>query len=612
MNRISIKIAGQSGQGINVIGEILAKSLKRSGFFTFGYREYPSLIKGGNASYQVDVADQQILGPEFGTDIEVVINRQATKWYLDEMKENSIIFHDIENPRINKEEFEVIQKKNIKLIHIPAMKLSIEAGGNYVTSNIVTVGTLWKFLGQDYKIILEIVKKAFADKPQFLEVDIKCLEKGYTYENFELPSYTKKIIKKDEITQDEKSSVHITGKKVFELIKDFKSKQNLKNDYLMTGNDALSFGAVNGGVRIYYGYPMTPASSILTTLADNAHQTGMIVKQTEDEITAVAMTIGSMHMGVRAFVGTSGGGFDLMAEHISLSGMLEIPLVILLAQRAGPATGLPTWTAQGDLLGSIFTGHGEFARCVMAVRDAEDCFYGIQEAENIAEKYQIPVVLLTDKMLAESIFQVPEFDYEKINIERGEILNPNDKTLQDKILKRYEFTESGISPRWFPGDNLTDFDSNSDEHDEFGTGTEDAEPGAKMIEKRLKKLDTLKNKLPDPEVFSNKPRQVQKEINLIGWGSTYTSVHDIFNQFEKENIKVNYMDIKYLWPLKTEPIVEYLKKDNVVLIENNHNEQLRMLIRMQTGLDIPKVIKRWDGRPFFVDELLKSIISLVI
>lgn len=603
MNRVSIKVAGQSGQGINVVGEILAKAFKRAGFYTFAYREYPSLIKGGHATYQVDISDQKILAANKMVNILVVFNRQATKWYLEDLKENSVIIHTIDNPRINSDELKIITEKNIKLIYIPALQISIESGGNDVTSNIVAVGALWSFFNQQFEIIYEIVRKTFEDKPKFLEIDLKCVEAGYKYNNFGIPPYTKRLIKAGEVSSEEKSKVHLTGKNLDEEFKNFSPNEELKNNYLMTGNEAMALGAINAGVRIYYAYPMTPTSAILDYFADHSTDTGMIVKQVEDEITAAAMAIGSMHMGTRALTGTSGGGFDLMAEHVSLAGSIEVPFVCILGQRPGPATGMPTWTTQGDLFAAIYSGHGEFSRCVIGTNNAEDSFYTIQEALNISEKYQIPVIVLTDKYIAESIFQVSDLNTEKIKIDRGELAN-------DPEGKRYKFTESGVSSRWFPGDEGADFNANSDEHDEFGNVTEESEPSKMMIEKRILKEETLKSNIPDPIIYSNNPAAPTKEINLLGWGSSFTVASDLMSILQEENIKVNYMDIKYLWPLKVEKITEYINQDNVILIEGNYNSQLKKLIKMETGIDIKNTIRRWDGRPFFADELAEQLKSI--
>ncbi|MFS8130566.1 MAG: 2-oxoacid:acceptor oxidoreductase subunit alpha, partial [Candidatus Dojkabacteria bacterium] len=401
-----------------------------------------------------------------------------------------------------------------------------------------------------------------------------------------------------------------------------KEKHNTSHHLIMSGNESATLGTINAGARVYYSYPMTPTSAIMEHLADYAHQTGMIVKQAEDEITASAMAIGSMHMGTRALTGTSGGGFDLMTEHVSLAGMIEVPFVCILGQRPGPATGMPTWTTQGDLMLAINAGHGEFPRCVMAVKDAEDTYYKIQEAFNIAEKFQIPVVVLTDKYIAESSFQIDKLDEGKVPILRGNLVVDQKELDELKSTDRYKLVESGISKRWLPGSKAEGYNAQSDEHDEEGNLTEEAIPAEQMMEKRLNKMKTLIKDLPEPEIFSNrhnltlhlgqKPevKTNTKIINLIGWGSTYCVVKDVMKEYLKDDVTVNYFHLEYLWPLKTEKLTKFLKENpNTILIECNHTGQLGKLIRMETGIEIKNKILKWDGRPFFLEELKEKIDS---
>ncbi|MEO6728729.1 MAG: 2-oxoacid:acceptor oxidoreductase family protein [Candidatus Dojkabacteria bacterium] len=630
MDRITIKIAGQSGQGVNVLGEILTKAFKRAGLNTFGYREYPSLIKGGHASYQIDISSTPLFSASRNLNILFVLNRQSTIWHESEfIKEKpSVIFHDIANPRINGKEADAFNSASTEMVYIPALKLSQEVGGNELTSNLVSLGTIWRVLGLDKEILLDVIRAKFASKPKIVEIDVACAVKGYEYAEFEIPPFTKRVIKEGEISNEDKTKFHLLSpeSETLMILKNgfselLKGKHNTSQDMIMSGNETAALGAINAGVRIYYSYPMTPTSAIMEHLADAAHQTGMIVKQAEDEITASAMAIGSMHMGTRALTGTSGGGFDLMTEHVSLSGMIEVPFVCILGQRPGPATGMPTWTTQGDLMLAINGGHGEFSRCVLAVKDAEDTFYKVQEAFNIAEKFQIPVIVLTDKYIAESSFQIEKLDEGKIPIIRGNLIVDEKELLELKATDRYKFSESGISKRWLPGSKAEGFNAQSDEHDEEGNLTEDAIPAEKMMEKRLSKMKTLVNELPEPEVLSNRHSLTlhlgkrietndvkRKTINLIGWGSTYCIAKDVMKEYLKQDITVNYFHLEYIWPLKTEKLENFLKENpNTILIECNHTGQLGKLIRMETGIEIKNKILKWDGRPFFLEEMIEKI-----
>ncbi|MEP7103917.1 MAG: 2-oxoacid:acceptor oxidoreductase subunit alpha [Candidatus Dojkabacteria bacterium] len=633
MERLTVKIAGQSGQGVNVLGEILTKAFKRSGLYTFGYREYPSLIKGGHSTYQIDVSNKQILSPSQNINILFVLNKQATLWYQDSFinEKPSVIFHDISNPRINKTENDVIKKSNTDMVYVPALRLAQEVGGNELTSNIVSLGTIWRILGLDKEILVDVIRAKFASKPKIVEIDVACAIKGFDYVNFEVPSFTKRIIKEDEISNEEKVKRHVLNSSnrsllnLKNLLKDLTNeKHHTSENIVVTGNEAAALGAINAGMRIYYSYPMTPTSDIMEHFADYEQETGVIVKQAEDEITAAAMTIGSMHMGTRAMTGTSGGGFDLMTEHVSLSGMIEVPFVCILGQRPGPATGMPTWTTQGDLLLAINAGHGEFPRCVLAVKDAEDTFYKIQEAFNIAENFQIPVVVLTDKYIAESSFQINKLNDKKIPIERGPLVLNVEDLEKLKSTDRYKFTESGISPRWLPGSKAAGFNAQSDEHDEQGNTTEEAIPAHRMLEKRMKKMEILLKSLPEPTIYTNKPKlnvilekRIEKRetensklktINLIGWGSTYCVVKDLMKEYFEENVTVNYLHFEYIWPLRTDVLMKFVKEHrDAILVEINLQGQLGKLIRMETGIDLKNKILKWDGRPFFVEELKEKI-----
>ncbi len=580
--RHSIKIVGSSGQGINSVGEIMALALKRAGFYVFAYREYPSLIKGGHATYQIDFDNCDLSSSKEKNDLILVLNAQNTNWHLDDVKNKGLILHAIDEPKISEAESKQMQEKQLDIKHIPAKQIAEKVGGSKIMMNTVTMGYIWKILGLEKQILESIIEAKFDKSKEIQEANQKCLTAGYEFE--------------------------LETKTTFDLPEAISTDENI----VISGNESLGIGAIRAGVSAFYAYPMTPASSILSYLANTSKDSGMFVKQVDDEIAAAAMTIGSSAAGARVFTATSGGGFDLMTEHLSYAGMAEIPFLCVIAQRPGPATGVPTWTGQGDLDLALKSGHGEFPRCVMAISDAEDAFYTIQEAFNVAERYQIPVLVLTDKHIAESYYTVGQLDQGRVQIDRGDLVNEAE-TSSDQ--KRYENTENGISKRWFPGHKIATYNANSDEHDEVGNSTEDAVQIKQMYEKRMRKLDSLKNDLPDPELFYNELdlSEAQSVVNLIGWGSTLGVVRDAMKYFANKKIKVNYLNIKYLWPLKTKKIVEYLGNGdqtalkNVILIEGNHNAQLGRLIKQETGIDIPNKILKYNGRPFFLDEIIKLI-----
>lgn len=569
--RISVKVAGESGQGINVVGGLLSKMLKNSGYHIFASREYPSLIKGGFANYQIDISGNPINSSSNKCDLLVCMSRKSIHSYLETLRPNGTLLHNLSHFIPTPEEKEFIEKNKIYVEFVDAVTISKDLGGNLVTSNMVLFGIICKILDLDLTIAKALIDKEFADKPKFLEIDHKCLEAGYA-----------KGLVQDNISIS------------------FAKDPALSKSKLITGNYTLSLGAINAGVRAIYAYPMTPASSILSYLAKVSHKTGMLIKQAEDEITASQMALGSMHMGTRAFTATSGGGFDLMTETISMAGMIETPFVVVLAQRPGPATGLPTWTSSGDLNLALYSGHGEFPRIVIAASDAQSAFTSIQHAFNLAEKYQTAVIVLTEKQIAESLFQVQTLP-DNLPIERS---LPHAKTLHELTSdKRYELTKSGVSTRWLPGTSQATYNANSDEHNEDGTVNESAFYGQAMASKRMRKLDSILAEIPDPKVFG----EMSGDIGFIGWGSPKNAVLDAILETDSP-LKINYLHYEYVFPLKTTVLKEFIAgHKKIVLIENNYLGQLGELITSKTGYVFENKLLKYDGRPFFVEDLLNYI-----
>lgn len=571
-NRIAVKVAGASGQGINSIGEVLAKSLKNSGYRIFAYREYPSLIKGGHASYQIEISDRAINSAQAKCEMLVSLGRVAVHKYLFDLKENGILIHSLRSFIFTVEEKKFIEENNIKVIYVKAFEMALEMGHN-IFANIILTGLIWKCLGQELELLKDQIKLEFADKPKYLPKDLEAVEKGY---NLEIECEPLKL----KFTKDPTWSKSV----------------------IIDGNSTLSLGAIKAGVRAYYAYPMTPASSILSTMAKSYKETRILVKQAEDEITAAQMTLGSMFTGTRALVGTSGGGFDLMTETLSLAGITEIPFVCVIAQRPGPATGLPTWTSTGDLNLALYGGHGEFPRAVMAASDVHSAYELIQHAFNIAEEYQIPVLVLTEKQIAESLYNIEKLE-SNIEIKRNlvpdnmlEILKPDD---------RYKYTETGVSKRWLPGESDATYVSNSDEHLEDGSLTEEAETAVAMMDKRMRKLDLLTKNLPDPIVYG----EAEAEISFVGWGSPKSTIVDtIVLLKEKGDNSVNYLHFDYIFPLKTEVLTSFLEKaKRVILLENNMTGQFGELIRQKTSFEFKERLLKYNGRPFFVDDILEFL-----
>ncbi len=570
-NRISVKFAGQSGQGINTIGMLLSKTLNDYGFRIFAYREYPSLIQGGVASYQVDFSNKEINSSSRYCNILLAFTSESLNSYLKDVKENGIIIYDKKEIVFTQEQEHLIKTRNITTIFLDSENVATQAGGTMIMSNVVMLGFVWRILDLEIDTLVQIVLEYFKTKNIDLEAEEKSIRAGYQSPTFR-PNLSEKLdIPKSEI---------------------FK-----QSSYVMTGNHAICLGAIAAGVRAYYGYPMTPATSILKYFSDFANETNMLVKQAENEITAVQLALGSMYMGTRALVATSGGGFDLMTETISCAGMSETPLVIVLSQRAGASTGVPTWTGAGDLNIALKSGHGEFPRCVLSASDANSSYTLIQKAFNIAEKYQIPVILLSEKQISESIFSLKSIPK---NLPLGRGLTEEFQGQES----RYQITDSGVSPRWIPSKEKKPFLANSDEHSEDGTSTEDSQEVIAMSDKRMRKLETLLEEIPEPELKGDK----NASIIFVGWGSVKNTILDAMHiaaYNSKEERKIAYLHYEYLYPLKTKVLDELIaNQKRLVLVENNQTGQLGSFIKEQTGYDFKEKLLKYDGRPFFVEDIL--------
>ncbi len=542
--RYSIKIAGQSGQGINTVGIIISEILNSIGYTTFSYREYPSLIKGGIASYQIDFSNKQINSSSRYCNILCSLDKNALEEYLPSLRKDGIIIHNL--------------KDYTKGTHINSKQILLELKAPGIMENTIMIAFICKILNIKQNTVEEHILKYFKEKKVDPELEKKCIEKGYSIE------FTKKI-------KLPPTPFRITPKKI------------------LNGNEALALGAISCGIRAYYAYPMTPITAIFKYMQKHGLEKGVLLKQAENEITAVLMALGSMHMGTRALVATSGGGFDLMTETISCSGMTETPLVVILGQRAGASTGVPTWSGSSDLNIAVKAGHGEYSKAVLAVSDIESSYTLIQKAFNMAEKYQIPVIVLTEKQITESLFTVSKLPN---NI-------PVRRYLSDMTF-RYNITDSGISPRRIPTFDKQPYLSTSDEHNEKGESTENSKEIKQMSEKRMRKMKSLEKELPQPILFN--PHK--SETIFVGWGSVKNTVLDLVSQGED----IGYLHYEYLFPLKTELLRTLIKRGKkIILIENNQTGQLAEMLKEKTGYQFKKRILKYDGRPFFVEDILEYL-----
>jgi len=563
-SELTIKITGEAGQGMQTVGLNLCRLFKRIGFYVFANQDYMSRVRGGNNFFQLRIANKPLYALRKNSDIIVALDEPSVGIHKPTLDSNGIIIIDRKKNNITEEN---------QFVDIPMDEIAKNLG-NEIFVNSVAYGAIGSIVGAEIDSMIEIIQKNFSAKnADVIAKNIEAVKAGYMFA-------------KDNIKEER-----------------FKIKQNEnKKTMLLNGNEAIALAAVRSGCKFYSAYPMTPSTSIMNEMAAYSGQFNLIVEQAEDEIAAVNMAIGASFAGARSMTATSGGGFCLMVEGVSLSAMTETPIVIVDAQRPAPATGFPTRTEQADLLFVLQAGHGEFAKAIFSPGTAEEAFYVTMRAFNLAEKYQIPVFIMTDQHLADSYRNIDMFNQDTVKVERSII----PKELSKKIsgYKRYEFNENGISPRAVPSWIDDVIYADSDEHNEEGHITEDASIRIKMVEKRMhKKMQGLIGEAIKPNTFNIEKAQ----IVLLGFGSTYGVLREICEVYPD---KFGFMHFPQVWPLPADSVVKLLKeKNNVFTVENNATAQLAKLIRLQTGIHIEKSILKFDGRPFDLDYLREALDS---
>jgi 2-oxoglutarate ferredoxin oxidoreductase subunit alpha len=459
---------------------------------------------------------------------------------------------------------------------IPFEKLAVEKAGNQIMKNAVALGATAAFVQLDLSNLESVLKNIFRNKGEkIVTSNLLAAEAGYKFAQDKF---------KEKFGQA------------------LASKQKSSN-MLLNGVEAVAFGALASDCKFMSGYPMTPSSGILHYFASKSENLGVVFEHAEDEIAALNMAIGASFAGVRAMTATSGGGFSLMVEALSLSGMTETPVVIVLGQRPGPATGLPTRTEQGELSFAIHAGHGMFPRAVFAPSTAKECFFLTSKAFNFAEKYQIPVILLTDQYLADSYVTMQKLNLSQIKIDRGEIVSKEDLTRIGKYkYMRHKFTSSGISPRIFPGTKSNLVITDSDEHTQEGHITESDEVRNKMVEKRLRKLEGLKKEISPPKTFGPK----EATTVFVSWGSTFGALKEAIKMLNNQGKSVRMIHFSEIWPF---PKKEFMKQLNdfkeLIVVESNATGQMANLITSETGLTEQKKLLRYDGRPITPNYIIK-------
>ncbi|NMA85287.1 MAG: 2-oxoacid:acceptor oxidoreductase subunit alpha [Epulopiscium sp.] len=550
----NILIGGAAGQGIDTTVAMLEKFLKKSGYFVYTVRDFMSRVRGGHNFSLVRFGNEKINSHSNVLDGIIALNEETILLHKDSLKENGFILCDTS-----------IKTDDDRAIILDMNNMAKELGNPRV-SGTISVGVILKLIGENLDNAKEVMEASL--KEQYVNINLEAIELGY--------------------------------KSVDRKFEKLEGDQGKYKDYMIiNGNEALGLGAIAGGLKFYSAYPMSPSTSILEYLASKSNEAGIVVEQAEDEIAAANMAIGASFAGAKAMTGTSGGGFALKVESIGLAGMAEIPVVYVNVQRPGPATGLPTRTEQSDLKFIISASQGEFPRMVIAIRDQEDGFYQAARALNLAEKYQIPVIILSDQYIADSSSTVKPFDISNIRIEE-----PADESDIEGEYLRYRYTEDGISKRLIPGKTKHLVAADSDEHNERGWITESATTRVKMVDKRMKKLEKLKEELQEPIFVGSE----DYETLLIGWGSTYGPIKEAIETLNKGNEKYAALIFGDIYPLPIKRLEEKAKTaKHIINIEQNATGQLAGLIRETTGITCTSSILKYDGRQISGEEIVDEI-----
>lgn len=567
---LNVKIGGAAGQGMQTIGSLLGKIFVRGGYHVFAIQDNMSRIRGGHNFIQLRIKKEPVMAMTGGVHFLVALDKETIEAHAGELMSTGLVIYDAEAIDFFSD------KPNF--LNVPLEKLAREKGGRQIYSNSVALGSILGLLEFGEEIMTRMIQQAFTRSKEVADANIRAARAGYEFarQNF-APRWSKRI-------KPEKDAHRM----------------------LLTGNDAICLGAVASGCKFMSAYPMSPSTAIITYLAGKNERIGIVTEQGEDEIAVINMALGASVAGVRSMVATSGGGFALMVETLSLLGVSEAPLVIVECQRPGPATGLPTRTEQADLHFVIHAGHGEFPRAVLAPGNAEQAFRATIKAFNLADRFQIPVFVLADQYLCESYFTCEPFNIDDIPFETSMLSNEELSKIKD--YKRYLITEFGISPRAYPMQSKHLVVTDSHEHDESGHISEDAELRKLMVEKRLRKMDGILSQLSGPSLEDSG----NASTVICGWGSTHGVIKEAVATLRAEGKDLSFMHFSELWPFPAAKTRETLQNINrLVVVENNATGQLARLVRQYTGRKEMEQVLKYTGRPFTLEELVDELRKVV-
>lgn len=549
----TLKLAGPAGSGILSAGETLFRAFIKSGYYAQGYPEYPSLIKGGHNTYLITVSGKPFPNNAPKVDLLLALTQVALDNEHKNIKEETRVVADVTLKA---------DHEHKKLYQPPLLDVAKNAG-NPLTLNTAMIGFATHQLMLNPEMVWGLLHDELGDKSQTL-LDQNKMAFGKAMEL----------------------------SKQYHLDLSLPKQNNQDHQLIMNGSQGIGLGAIAAGVNLYAGYPMTPSSPLLHFMA--AHQTefNYLARQTEDELCAINLIAGASFAGAKAMTGTSGGGFALMEEGISLAAMVETPIVVYLAMRPAPATGLPTWTSQSDLLFAINASHGEFPKIVLAPADPVECYFLTHQAFILSQTYHCPVIILSDKYLAENNYSISDLP----SLEPVPLSAISGSPKGEEMFARYQFTPDGLHGRTLPGMPGGEYVANSDEHEATGLVDESAETRLSNNQRRLHRLAEIKRNIPLPEVMGDGDKA------LISWGS-----HKYIARTVAETLKLVHIHFSYLWPLPEglDKLLSTYKQ--LVTIENNETHQLARLIRQETGIKIHLQLGEDSGRPLDPLKLIDQI-----
>lgn len=564
----TIKIGGEAGQGIQTIGDSLARVFARSGLHVFVHQDYESRIRGGHNFFQVRVSDRPVAASRERIDIVIALDSPSIANNEKMLTQQGLMLYD---SAMVKE-----KRGEPRFLDVPLVDLATREGGNRIMVNTVATGAALGLLNMGLDPFFTVIGELMGKKgAKIVEENRRAAARGH--------EFARNNCKECAFEVGPGGSPYM----------------------LIDGNSAIGLGALLSGCRFYSGYPMTPSTGVLTFMAEKSERWGIVVEQAEDEIAAINMAIGASFAGTRSMTATAGGGFALMVEGISLAAMTETPVVVMVGQRPAPATGLPTRTEQGDLLFVLHAGHGEFPRVVLAPGSPEQALFLTGKAFDLAEKFQIPVFILTDQYLADSRRTYPHLDLEKIVY--------RDYRLRDVppegagAYRRYVYTPSGVSPLAIPGRSECLVVDDSDEHDEEGHLIEDALTRTRMVEKRLlKKLPAIRAEIDPPSLYGAR----DAETIVVGWGSTWGVLKEAVDLLAgRESIAL--LHFSEIYPFPGTERFDYLtvlkQARQTICVENNATSQFARLMRAETGHTFSRTINKYDGRPYLVESVLEGM-----